>query len=83
MDCRGPRRAAVPQDLTPWAFAYRSSTRLARGLRINLSKSVATFTAGRGATLNLGKRGMASPCPAVHALRGLCRRDGLNGAYLP
>jgi Protein of unknown function (DUF4236) len=37
---------------------YRSSIRLARGLRINLSKSGASLSVGRrGATLNLGPRG--------------------------
>jgi len=39
-------------------FRYRSSFRLARGLRVNLSKSGASLTVGRpGATLNLGRRG--------------------------
>ena len=40
-------------------FRYRSSIRLARGLRINLSKSGASLSVGgRGATVNLGKRGV-------------------------
>jgi hypothetical protein len=40
-------------------FRYRSSIRLARGLRINLSKSGASLSVGgRGATLNLSKRGV-------------------------
>jgi hypothetical protein len=40
-------------------FRYRSSIRLARGLRINLSKSGASLSVGgRGATVNVGKRGI-------------------------
>jgi hypothetical protein len=40
-------------------FRYRSSIRLARGLRINLSKSGASLSVGgRGATVNLGRRGI-------------------------
>jgi len=40
-------------------FRYRSSIRLARGLRINLSKSGASLSVGRpGATVNFGKRGV-------------------------
>jgi hypothetical protein len=39
-------------------FRYRSSIRLARGLRINLSKSGASFSVGRrGATVNFSKGG--------------------------
>ena len=39
-------------------FRYRSSIRLAKGLRINLSKSGASLSVGRpGATLNFGRRG--------------------------
>jgi len=39
-------------------FRYRSSFRLARGLRVNLSKSGASLSLGRpGATLNFGRRG--------------------------
>src|SRR5690348_861919 len=38
-------------------FRYRSSIRLTRGLRINLSKSGASLSVGgRGATVNLGQR---------------------------
>jgi len=38
---------------------YRSSIRLVKGLRINLSKSGASLSVGRpGATVNLGKRGV-------------------------
>src|SRR5690242_464975 len=40
---------------------YRSSFRLAQGLRINLSKSGASLSVGRpGATVNFGKRGIRS-----------------------
>jgi hypothetical protein len=40
-------------------FRHRSSIRLGRGLRINLSKSGASLSVGgRGATLNLGRRGV-------------------------
>jgi hypothetical protein len=39
-------------------FRYRSSIRLAKGLRINLSKSGASLSVGRpGATVNVGRRG--------------------------
>jgi hypothetical protein len=39
-------------------FRYRSSIRLAKGLRINLSKSGASLSVGRpGATVNFSKRG--------------------------
>jgi len=38
---------------------YRSSIRLAKGLRINLSRSGASLSVGRpGATLTLGQRGI-------------------------
>jgi len=40
-------------------FRYRSSIRLAKSLRINLSKSGASLSVGRpGATLNFGRRGI-------------------------
>jgi len=40
-------------------WRYRSSVRLARGLRINLSRSGASLSVGRrGATVNLGRRGI-------------------------
>ena len=39
-------------------FRYRSSIRLARGIRINFSKSGASLSVGRpGATVNFSKRG--------------------------
>jgi len=39
-------------------FRYRSSIRLAKGVRINLSKSGASLSVGRpGATVNFSKRG--------------------------
>src|SRR5258708_568629 len=40
-------------------WRYRSSIRLARGLRFNLSKSGASLSVGhRGAAVNLGRRGI-------------------------
>jgi hypothetical protein len=40
-------------------FRYRSSIRLGRGLRIDLSKGGASLSVSRrGATVNLGKRGI-------------------------
>ena len=40
-------------------FRFRSSIRLARGLRINLSRSGASLSVGgRGATVNFGRRGI-------------------------
>lgn len=45
-------------------FRFRKSVRLGRGLRINLSKSGASLSAGRsGATVNLSRRGVRTTDP--------------------
>ena len=65
------------------AFRYRSPIRLARGLRINLSKSGASFSVGRpGATVNLGKRGVRATVglPDRGALLQRGRSSGTPGS---